>query len=824
MNSKKGYASLKEDFISKLSKNKKHCIALFALFLLPLICYNAIFLGGKQFLGNDVIQWRAAAESIQEYKAEFGENPLWATNMFSGMPAYTISMPAKVPNIDTLIKEISGDTYPIPFYWVLLFGAYLFFVLQGFRPLSASAGSVFISFTTYLPIIVEAGHYNKFVAFAFIPWLFVGYWMLSRSDKKWLGLFVFALATTLELRANHPQVTYYFLYLLGFWWLFDTWQKYRQDQLKEWASRTGLIIAAGLLGILASLEGYLALYEYAQFSTRAGSALGPATGGGLSIEYAFQWSQGFVELLTLIIPGIFGGSSAQAYWGPKPFTAGPHYLGAIAFVLALIGIIRYKKKIKWLFLGVGVLTLLFSLGYHFKALNAFMFEYVPYFNKFRTPEMWLLVTVFCFSVLAVYGIHALLELLKNRRNLKALYWPLGIALGLGIIFAVGSDAILSFEKPGERQAIARQLARRSGLSINNQRIQAATDRILNNQVKPPRKEMAQSDSIRFFVLVLLASALIVLFYKRKIGVGIFLAGLFILGAYDMISVANRYINEENLIASRINTEQYLQRQKGPLDAFIMNHIESEEGWPFRVFPLLSNPFNNAVPSYFYPSIGGYSGAKLAIYDDLIEHILMINGTINMSVLDMLNVKYITYNRPLPFPNTKAVYQNKGRYVIENTDVLPKVFFVDSVITVTSPRKAALQMKPPGDFNPAQFAIVQTNENITIEPDSTAQVEVTTYNAAQITLQTETQKEGFLVLSEIYYPAGWTATLDGKPLKIYQTNFVLRGVKVPAGEHEITFRFEPVSIYYGNIFSWIGHALLLCLGIGVVVILYRKEED
>lgn len=822
MNSK-NKNSLKEDFISRLSRNKKQLIALFALFLLPLITYNAIFLGGKQFLGNDVIQWRAAAESIKEYRSEFGEYTPWATNMFAGMPAYTISMPGAVPNIDTVIKKLSGDTYPVPFYWVLLFGAYFLFILMKFRPLTASVGSVFISFTTYLPIIVEAGHYNKFVAFAFIPWLFAGYYMLSHSKRKWLGLFVFALATTLQLRGGHPQVTYYFLYLLLFWWLFDAWRRYKKNELKEWAARTGLMIAGGILGIVCALEGYLALYEYAQYSTRAGSALSPAAGGGLSMEYAFQWSQGFAELLTLIIPGLFGGASGMAYWGPKPFTSGPHYLGAIAFVLALFGIIRYRKNIKWLFLGTGMLTLLFSLGSNFKLLNAFFFNYVPYFAKFRTPEMWLLVTVFCFSVLAVFGIHALFKLVKdNPQSVKALYWPLGIALGLGLLFAVANESILSFEKPGQRQAIARQLAARNNVPSNDPRVQAAARRYINARLKPERKRMAQSSSIRFFVLVLLVSALIFAFYKQKVGVGVFVAGLFILGGYDMISVANEYINEEDLVESRINKEEFLQRQKGPIDEFITNNIESGEGWPYRVFPLLSNPFNNAVPSYFYPSIGGYSGAKLAIYDDLITHILMLDRGINMAVLDMLNVKYITFNQPLPYPNTEIAFRSNDRYVIENTDVLPKAFFADSVVTVTSPRKAARQMKPPGDFNPARVAIVQTDENITVQPDSTASVEVTAYSGPFIQLQTRSDEPAFLVLSEIYYPPGWSATIDGESVEIYQTNFVLRGVKVPAGQHEITFRFEPASIYYGNLLAWIGHAVLLCLGIGALVITYRKK--
>src|SRR5699024_1976534 len=231
---------------------------------------------------------------------------------------------------------------------------------------------------TYFPIIMEAGHYNKFVAYAFIPWMLAGYWMLSRSIQEWLGLFIFALSITLELRARHPQVTYYFLYLLGFWWLFDTWRMYRQEQLKTWLSRTGLMVGGGLLAMVCSLEAYWSLYEYSQFSTRGGSTLAAASGGGgLSMQYAFRWSQGFGELLTLIIPGIFGGASGQAYWGPKPFTSGPHYLGAITFVLALIGVIRYKKNIKYLFLGVGLLTVLFSLGHHFRLFNSLMYHYVP---------------------------------------------------------------------------------------------------------------------------------------------------------------------------------------------------------------------------------------------------------------------------------------------------------------------------------------------------------------------------------------------------------------------------------------------------------------
>lgn len=816
-------SSLKQDFISRLSQNKQHAIALVVLFVLPLILYSAIFLGGQKFFGNDVLQWRAGAESIIEYKKTHdGENPLWATNMFSGMPAYTISQPEPVPNLDTLVKAISGDTYPLPFYWILLGGLYFFFVIQGFRPLASTVGSIFIGFTTYLPIIIEAGHYNKFVAFAFIPWMLAGYWLLSRSDKKWLGLFIFALSVTLELRANHPQITYYFLYLMGFWWLFDSIIKYRQKELKPWGMRTGLMIGGGLLGILCSLEGYLTLYEYAQYSTRGGSTLAGAAGGGLDLQYAFRWSQGFKELLTLIIPGIFGGGSAEAYWGPKPVTSGPHYLGAIAFVLMLVGIFRYKKKIKYLFLGVGTLTMLFSLGYHFRLLNEFMFNYMPYFNKFRTPEMWLIVSIFCFSVLSVYGIHALFELAKEKpASLQSLYAPLGIALAIGLLFTLANETLLSFEKPGERQQIAQQVAQQNNVSPQNPQVQQRVSQYINTRLKPDRKEIAQSDSMRYLILVILVGGLILAFYRNKIGVGVFLGGLILLSTYDMLSVGNRYVNEENMVSDDFRAEQILAQQERPIDTFLKKNVATDEPYPYRVFPLLDNPFNNAVPAYFYPSIGGYSGAKLSYYQDFIDAVLMQGNSINMPALDMLNVKYITYNRPLPFPNMQQVYSQNNRVVMENTDVLPKAFFVDSVVTVSGPQQAVEQLNS-ASFNPAEWAVVETDEQLTIQGDTSAQVAVTSYEANSISLTTKRNEPGFLVLGEVYYPAGWTATIDGNTTEIYKTNFILRGIEVPAGEHEITFRFEPASVYWGNLFSWIGHGLLLLLGIGAVGITFRKQ--
>jgi len=820
---------LKEDFISRLSDRTQHIIALLVLFLLPLILYSAIFFGGKQLMGSDTLQWRAGTQSVIEYIHNHdGKHPLWDTNMFSGMPSYVVHNPAPPPNLDSLVKWLSGHAKPVPFLWVLLGGAYLFFIIQGLRPFSSALGSILIGFTTYIPIIIEAGHTNKFIAFSFIPWMFVGYYLVSRSQKKWLAFFLFTLGLTLELRAHHPQVTYYFFYLLGFWWIYDTWLFYKKDQIKEWVQRTSITIGAGILSILCSIDVYWRLYEYAHYSTRGGSTLDTAHTAGLTMQYAFSWSQGIGELFTLIIPGLYGGASGQAYWGPKPFTSGPHYFGAIAFVLALIGLFRYRNKLKYLFFGVGTLTMLFSLGSHFKLLNSFMFNYVPYFNKFRTPEMWLIVTVFCYSVLAIYGIQALFDIAKDhKQSIRELYLPLGIALGLGLIFTFGSSSLLSFEKPGEVQQYAQQLAQQNNLSPDNPQVQNRVKSYINSRLKPKRKDMASSDSIRYLVLVLLASGLIVGFVNKKVSKGYFLAGLVLLAAYDMLRVDARYTSEDKMVPDRVTAEQLIQRRQQPSDKFIVQHIDSGQGYPYRVYPMNRNPFNNAIPCYFYPSVGGYTGAKLAHYQDLIDQFLTNNGSPTLkssthAILDLLNVKYLTVSQTLPLQGYTQVFNQDGQYVYRNDNVLPKAFFVDSVQAVASPQMAVNRMQ--AGFNPHSKAVVETQDKISSSTDSTASVAVTHYDAKTIEISTSAASKRFLVLSEIYYPAGWHATIDGQKAKIYKTDFALRGLQVPTGKHTIKMTFEPASNVWGGRIAWFGHIILWLSGIIVIAVYWKGNNQ
>jgi len=826
MSSKRREKEAPLGFWEHLPKKTQHIICLLILIILPTILFHQTIWGNKEFAASDIVQWRAGSQAVMQARKKYHEEPLWDTNMFSGMPAYVINFEKAVPNIDTLIFKIFGNIFPAGPFWVLLFGLYFFFVIQDIKPLSATLGAIAIGFTTYIPIIIGAGHNTKFVAFCFIPWVMAGYWLMTRREKhKLIHFFFFALALTLELRANHPQVTYYFLYLLGFWWLFDTYKAYKKNEIGEWSKLTLFIVGAGILAILANAQPFWSVFQYSKYSTRGSSAISKSS--GLNLSYAMSWSQGWGELLTLIIPGLYGGSSTTGtYWGPKPFTSGPHYLGAITFILLIIGIVKSKRSLKSLFLFVGTLTLLFSLGNHFLLLNKFMFEYVPFFNKFRTPEMWLMVTVFCYSVVAIYGLEWIITKTQEKiasRSLKDLYGPMGFVLLIAIIFAFGSSSLFSFQKSGERQMIAQQVALQNHVSPHDQRVQQVVSRYLQEKLIPARQAKAKRDSIRFLILVIIAGGLIMAAYMKKIPASYAALGLVVLAAYDMLSVGARYYDPSSLVPNTYNRKMVVEQQRTPMDSFLEKHVKTGQGWSYRVFPLNQNPFKNAIPAYFYPTIGGYTGAKLGIYQDLINDALMTGPSgINLGILDMLNVKYITNNQVMNMPDLKKVYQGKNGVVMENENVLPKAFYVDSLKYVNSAKAALNDIKT--NFHPSKVAVVETNKQISVSPDSSATVSVTTYRPRKIALKTDRSTDGFLALSEIYYPAGWKAFIDGKQVPIIKTDFVLRGLAVPKGQHTITLTFNPKSYTLGKTFAWGGTIAIYLFGlVGLIGFIQEKQN-
>lgn len=809
------------DFFYKLPKSRQHIIALAILFVIPLILFFDTTLGGKELQRHDITQYTGAVNSVVEYREIYSEEPLWASNIYGGMPSFVISLIKETPHLDILANFFKG-IYPAFQFWVLFSGMYFLLILMGFRSLTALLGSLMYGLTTYFPVIIIAGHTSKFFALALVPWLISGYWILSRHPKKIFGLLLFTVALAMEIRAGHPQITYYFFYLIGLFWVYDTWNAYKTKELKSWSIVTALLVIGTIIGAMGHAERILALQEYASFSMRGGSALkGTET---LDPSYAFGWSQGISETLTLLLPNLFGGASPD-YWGPKTFTSGPHYLGVLTLPFLLISLVKVRKKEMFVFLAAGILGIFFAWGSNFGLLNNFAFNYVPFFSKFRAPETWLVLTAFSFSIVSIYGLEWLLDYVNEKSSeLKVLYKPLGIVLVaiLGLFLYVNSS---DFTKEGEVDRIAYQIAQQNQVSPQNPQVVAQSRNYVNTRLVPPREEKAKSDILRLSLFMIVGFVLIYLLITKKISLAVGSLGLILIAGIDLISVGQRYTPDTSFVSSNVNSKNYIESQKRDIDTYIEENIYSENNsYPYRVFPLLEGPFSTAVPAYFYPTLGGYTAAKLGIIQEA-----FINNPnplysgqfgINLELLAMLNAKYITYSAGLSIPGLSPVFNGRSGVVYQLDDVLPKAFFVDSTITAeTAPE--AFEYLNPGRIDFSKIAVVENFEAIT-SYDSTSSVEILNYTGAEITLKTSRSKPGFLVLSEIYYPAGWVALLNGEEIPIHKTNYLVRGFQIPAGEHTLELDFKPKSYALGVKLSWFSLFSQILMALAAGFIFYRDR--
>jgi len=798
------------DFFYRLPRSKQHIVSLLILFVVPLILFFNTTLGGKEIERHDITQWRAGAESILEYREQFGEEPLWASNMFGGMPSFVVSTKTQVPHLNNF-SQFFNKIYPAFQYWVMLSGMYVLLIIMGFRPLSAVFGSIAFSLTTYFPVIIMAGHTSKFFTLAFVPWTFAGYWLITRSDKKIAGLLLFTAAMALEIRAGHPQITYYFMYLLAALWIFDSVKWIQKKEIKKFGLITAMLVIGGVMGILGNAERTLSQQNYAQHSIRGGSALEGTT--GLDSNYAFAWSQGITETLTLIVPNLFGGASPN-YWGPKSITSGPHYLGALVFLFMILGIWKTRDRLLLLFLGVGILAIFFAWGNSFTFLNQFAFNNIPFFDKFRAPETWLVVTAFCFTIVAVYGLDGLFDSIQDKAiPLKQFYKPLGTVLAVFIIVFVmvrGFD----FVSVGEIDRISAQIAQQNQVPANNPQVIDRAQNFVQQQLVPTREKEANADLLRFGLILLIGTGVVYGVTQKKISLTIAGLSLVLISGFDLIQVGQRYMDDSKFVTSNVNAERLILSERREQDEFIRSENE-KESYPYRVLPLdiNSGPFSNAIPSYFYPSLGGYSGAKLSVAQEVFmaANSPLFGGQfgINIALLSALNTKYITYNPGLVIPGLTPVYNAaSGGVVYRNDKVLPKAFFVDSVITANTPNEA-YNLLYPGQVDFYTTAIVENYTPIT-ETDSTSVIKVTNYTGAEMSFEINRSKPGFLVLSEIYYPDGWIALLNGDEIPIHKTNYLLRGMEIPAGKHTLELDFRPSTFYNGVKLSWL--SLIFQLGL------------
>jgi len=818
-------AGAQDTFWNRLSPTARHGLCLALLLVLSLSFFAPIHFGGQQILGNDVVSWRANVEAMLEYEEATGERALWSPNVFSGMPGYLMHYPKAVPQLDTVINWFRGIAWPTSHFFVLLAGAYFLVVYLTRNSLAGVLAAAAFGLTTYIPILLKAGHQTKFIALAFAPYVILAFVYALRNPSLMASL-LFGGALALELRAKHPQITYYVLMVIAIWWLVELVGALRHDRetrLPKVGKATGWLALGTVLALLMVAQPYLATYEHKAYSVR-GAAVesgpeGANVGGGMGWDYAMRWSQGPGELTTLVIADAYGGG--EAYWGPKPFTEGPHYLGGIVLALALLALWRVRSNVVY-GLGLGALfTTLFALGRHAAWINRPMYEFFPFFDAFRAPETWLSITALTLIVLAGIGLDYALtpsaSKPEEKTRKRSIYLSMGGVMGVVLLLLVASDVFFSFERPNERQRLEMAIQQqRPDLSLQNPQVRRAIDQRMT-ELRTQRADLFQQDALR--TLLVLGVAVVLLGLYRSGNIPRWAAGglVALLVVVDLWGVGKRHLNEDVMTAATTAEQQIATYG---FDAFIKDKVQ-EAGGPghFRTLPLALNPMNSARSSYHYEQTGGYHGAKLRRYQNYIDYILRLNrGVPNENGLDLMNTRYIVARQQLP--DTRVVYRDEqtGLVVLENPDYVPRAYLVGQTEVISEPQ-ATWQRLRDSTFAPQQTAIVPAplDEPITpLDSTSTTSVTLQKYTPREIQWQVQTDAPRLLVVSEVYYPAGWYATIDGEPAEIHRANYLLRAVHVPAGQHTVTMRFDPpvhttgvwvsavsTAFVYGGVFVLLG---------------------
>ena len=778
----------------------QHTLCILALLVVAIYFSWATLFSGRSLVGGDTVEWRAAAQSILEYREETGEEPLWATNVFAGMPGYIISNPPLVPQLDELPRAIRKISWPFSHVIFMLMGGYLLVWYLTRDTLSSLLSACAYAMTTYVPVILVAGHNTKFIALAFAPWLLLTFAYGIRKPSIIASL-LFTMALAANLRAGHVQITYYATFLIFVWWIVLLFDAHRRKKLPDFFKATGLLAIGCALALLMVSEYYWPKLEYKEYSIRGTSAGGVE--GGLSWEYAMSWSQSPGELLTLLIADAYGGSSSTNYWGSKPFTGGPHYTGSTVLILAALALWRTRSRLATTLGIAGGLMVMFSFGRHFEVLNRIMFSYFPLFDAFRTPETWLITVALILAILAAIGLGYIVRqeasTKAERVKWRSTYIILGVAGGTLLLLIAAGGSLFDFQREGELQQVAAYVAQSAQRNASDPQVIAAAEQVFSEQILPPRKDALVGDARRSFLFVLLLGIAFIAIQRRILPSWVLQIGIALLVVIDLGGVAGRYLNSDNLSISRDPARR--------IETFDVDEYVLEQEGQFRVLSLERlNQTTLSRPSFHHESLGGYSGAKLRLYQDFLDNLLFNSdtGMPNENVLDMMNVRYILSSAPVADALDVEYGSESGLTVYENLDVLPRAYFVGEMEVIEAP-SAAMRRLQETEFNPAEKTLLSTSIESQITPIDSSSVAIVNsryHGPRRIAYEVETDAPRLLVVSEIYYPAGWKATLNGEEVPIHRANYLLRAVEVPPGKHSLEMTFNPASYIWGKRISLI----------------------
>ncbi len=773
---------------------------------------------GKVLQQSDLVNYQWMSQESKEYQKTSGEETLWTNSMFGGMPTYQIG--SKEPtNVNKKIYKIMRLGIPRPAGLFFLGSLCFFLMMIGFRVnvWIALITSLAFAFTTNNLVLFDAGHATKVIAIMVSP-LVVGGAVLT-YQKKWLiGFPMFALGMGLNLMANHYQMTYYLALCMLFLVIGYLIERIIANDLINFLKSSVLLLFGVVLAFGTSASKLMTTYEYMEDTMRGESILkntddefSSSGVDGLSYDYAMSWSNGWGDLLASYIPKVVGGSSGEmvksssdlgkalkrrgvpmnkggiqigTYWGALPFTSGPIYFGAIMFFLFILGSLIVKGNVKYFLVLSTILTLLLSMGQNLDWLSSFFFDYVPMYNKFRTPNSILSVTAIFIPLLAGLALH---EISKNRDGdwLNKVYISAGLTGGLALLLALLGPSIFDFSSAGDVRY------EQAGFDVS--------------LFEDHRIQMLRSSCFRSFIFIALTSLLLFAYHKfgAKMSTLFLMLSIGILSMIDIMPINVSYLSGDSFMNQRKNKAAFEPRA---VDRQILNDKELY----YRVHDVSINSFNSAQASYFHKTVGGYHAAKLQRYQDIIDVYLSKN---NEKVLNMLNTKYIIGNG-----------QNGEPQVSLNTAAQGNAWFVNTIRTVGSPKE---EIEMINNIDPRGEAIVHSEFAAQMSSTSFNQqgsIQLTSYAPNKLTYKVQTDSPQFAIFSDIWYgpDKGWNAYLNGELVPHLRANYILRAMNIPAGNHSLEFKFEPKLFQLGKTIALISSIILSILLLMTIALLVKPS--
>ncbi|EGQ15582.1 YfhO family protein [Prevotella nigrescens] len=812
----------------------------FAYFLVPVS-------QGKILFRHDSQASVGLGQELTEYEQRTGEVTRWTNSLFSGMPTYQIS-PA-YSSTDGLSAAMSAYHLWLPDYvWFLfayLLGFYILLRAFNFRQSLAALGSILWAFSSYFLIIIAAGHLWKVMALAYLPPMIAGVVLAYRGKYLW-GFIVTAVFTAFEVKANHVQMTYYYLFIVLFMVVAYLVQAIREKRFQHFLKASGVLVAAALIGVAINISNLYHTWEYQKESMRGKSELTKAnsanqTSSGLDRDYITQWSYGIDETLTLLVPDAKGGASvplsqnatamAKAnpevqnmlpqlyeavpqYFGTQPGTSGPVYVGAFVLFLFVLGLFIVKTPLKWALLAATILSILLSWGHNFMGFTNFFLDYVPMYAKFRTVASILVIAEFTIPLLAALALKRIVdEPTVLTKNMKFVYASLALTAGVALVMALMPSMMGPFISEQERQML-------SG-------IQGMTPDVQNmmlSSIATMRAAMVSADAWRSIIVIIIGVAMLLLFKAQKIKAIYLIIGIAALCLIDLWQVDKRYLNDEMFVPK---SERDTPQQATATDMEILK----DKALSYRVLNFASGAFNENNTSYFHKSIGGYHPAKLRRYQEMIDKYIApemqaamqaigskggvmseVDGRKLFPVLNMLNAKYFIV--PL---------QGNATTSIQNPYAQGNGWFVDKLTYVAD---ANAEYAEVGKIDVSHEAVADKKFEAvlgqTAANDSTASVVLTKYEPNNMTYAVNSAKGGVVVFSEVYYP-GWSATIDGQPAELGRVNYILRALNVKAGKHEVVLDFHPSSISITETIAYTALAVLLLAICAALFVEWKKRK-